>query len=351
MENRRSNYFTKYLTSETNEAGKNISWGSIIAGVVTFFALLLTFSFIGSAIGFGVSDATSNNPLDGVGVGLIIWGIATLVISLFAAGFVAGLTSGRTGLVHGFLTWATSILMLFALLTFTTINTFQTVGSVLGTVGGAAGNGISAVTSASSDALSKGFDAVTKNVTEVDTAELEGNVEDILVDTDIPELQPDYLQGELDAAREDIVAAGEEAITNPENFEQIVSDLGDQLTQRAEDIQASVDEDAIAEAVAQNTDLTEQEAQEATQNIVDGLNEATTTVSEQIEQASVTLEETSQELEQTVQELRVQTEQATQTASTVSIWSFVALLLTMVLTSVAGITGSNTARNARVANK
>ena len=55
------------------EAGFNISWGAIIAGIVTFLALLVTFSLIGSAIGFGQVKVTSSNPLDGVGTGLLIW--------------------------------------------------------------------------------------------------------------------------------------------------------------------------------------------------------------------------------------------------------------------------------------
>ncbi len=351
MENRRNARFSQYLRPEADAAGRNVSWGSILAGVVTFFALLLTFSFIGSAIGFGVTDVTSDNPFDGVGTGLIIWGILTLILSLFAAGFVSGVTSARTGLIHGFLTWATSVILLFSLLTFTTINTFQTVGSVLGTVGSAAGSGISTVASGASNAVTNGFSAISDNVTDVDTEELQGNVEEILRDTDIEELQPEYLQGQLDAAREDATEAGKQVLTNPENFDQIVADLGDKLTERAETIEQSVDEQEIADAVAQNTDLTQAEAEEATQNIVDGLNQATTQASEQIQNAQQTLQETSQQLETQIEELRVQTEQATETASKVSIWSFVALILTMILTSIAGIVGSSTARRDDTVNR
>ena len=350
MEQKRKG-FSSYFRSETDEAGRNMSWGSIFAGVVTFLSLLIMFSLIGSAIGLGVTDVTSNNPFDGVGTGLIIWAVLSLLISLFAAGFIAGVTSSRAGLVHGFLTWATSILLLVALLTFTTINTFQTVGSVLGSVGGAAGKGVSSVASTATDAVSSGFDSVTKNVSDVDTKELEGNVEDVLKDTDIPELQPDYLQGQLDAVKDDVTAAGKEAITKPENFDQIVKDLGDSLTERSEKIQNSVDEDAIAQAVAKNTDLSQKEADEATKNIVDGLNQATSETSKQIENAQQTLEETSADLKKTVEDVRVQTEQATQTAAKVSIWGFVALLLTMIVTSIAGIVGSRVASRGKVANQ
>jgi len=188
-------------------------------------------------------------------------------------------------------------------------------------------------------------------VSQVDTKELEGNVDEILKDTDIKELQPGYLQNELDAVQEDVTAAGKEAITKPENFDTIVQDLGDSLTARAEKIEKSVDEDKIADAVAKNTDLTGAEAEEATQNIVDGLNTATKETTQQIETAKQTLDETSADLKKTVQDVREQTEQATQTASKVSIWAFVGLLLTLIFTSFAGIVGSRVATRGRVMNK
>ena len=75
------NYRLKsYLTD--SEAGFNISWGAIIAGVITFLSIFMTLGLIGSAIGFGTLKPTSSNPLDGVGTGLIIWIIITIALSL-----------------------------------------------------------------------------------------------------------------------------------------------------------------------------------------------------------------------------------------------------------------------------
>lgn len=343
--------FKSYFAPETDDAGRNISWSSIIAGVVTFIAFLIMFSLIGTAIGLGVTDATSNDPFAGVGTGLAIWGILSLLISLLAAGAVAGITAARAGLIHGFLTWATSVIVLFVLLTFTTINTFQTVGSIFGSVGSAVGQGAGSVASTTGDAIQATFDNVTENFSGVDTGELEGNVEEILVDTEIPELQPGYLDTQLEESRNEVLDAGKELAVNPENSDAILQDLSDSLTAKAEEIQGSVDEEAISEAVATNTELSEAEAEEATANIVDGLNQATTQASEQVENAQAALEDASQELEQTIAELRQSTEEVTQTASTVSIWGFVALLLTMVVTSIAGIFGSSFVRKQRVVNK
>jgi len=106
MENRthhkkdNSSFWRRHFVSD--EAGKNISWGAVIAGAVTFFAVLFLFSLITTAIGLGTFDPTSSNPMDGVGTGTLIWTILTLILSYAAGGFVAGLASGKTGLLHGF---------------------------------------------------------------------------------------------------------------------------------------------------------------------------------------------------------------------------------------------------------
>lgn len=72
------------------------------------------------------------------------------------------------------------------------------------------------------------------------------------------------------------------------------------MTERAETIEQSVDEEAIADAVAQNKELLETEAKEATK-----------------------------------------------AASKASVWSFVALILT----SIAGIAGSSAARRGETVNR
>lgn len=80
--------------------------------MVTFFATLALLSLIGSAIGFGVVEPTSNDPLAGVGTGVLIWTVITMILAFLAGGFVAGVASRRVGVLHGFLTWATSALVL-----------------------------------------------------------------------------------------------------------------------------------------------------------------------------------------------------------------------------------------------
>lgn len=341
----------RYWQTDGREAGFNISWGSIFAGVVTFFALLFTFSLIGSAIGFGMVEPTSSNPLDGVGTGVIIWTVVTMVLSFFGAGLVSGIAARRVGLLHGFLTWATSVFALIAIFSYVTIGAFSAVGSLLGTVTSAVGDGVETVVSGAGDAISQGFEEVSGNISSVDTQNLQNEVEQVLQDTDIPELQPDYLRDQLSEATDEITEAGKQIVTNPENSDQIISDLSNNLEDRAKTIGDSVDEQAIANAVESNTDLNQQEAQEATQNIVTGLRTASEEAQTQVENARNALNQAQDDLDDAIQEARQTADEAATATSQASIWAFVAMVLGLILTAAAGYLGANMVKDPVIEDK
>ena len=329
------------IIGSQEEAGFNISWSAIIAGVVTFIAMLLTFSLIGSAIGFGTIEPTSAKPLDGVGTGLLLWTVVSFVISLGAAGFVAGLTSRRLGFIHGFLTWATGVIAFVAVLSFMTAGAFSAVGSTLSSVFSVAGQGAETVTSGSGELIASGFDNIIGQVEEVDTKELENQTTQILEDTDIPELQPNYINNQLKEASTEIQDAGKEIVLNPEEAEQILQNTVDSLEQRARTIAEAADRDAIANAVSENTDLTQEEAEEATDNIYQGLQNASAEAEVELEKASQRITEAQAEIDQTIEEARVQADELAAATSKASIWGFIALLLGMIVTSFAGFWASN----------
>lgn len=226
------NYRLKsYLTD--SEAGFNISWGAIIAGVITFLSIFMTLGLIGSSIGFGTLKPTSSNPLDGVGTGLIIWIIITIALSLMAAGFVSGVAARRIGLLHGFLTWATSMIVVMLLVSYTAVSAFSAIGSLLGNVASGVGDSVGAVASTTGDAISKGFDKVTDEIGTVNTQELQNNVNKYLKDTDVPELQPDYLKDQMSEATDKIKDAGKEIVKNPKNADKVFDSTADSLQDQA----------------------------------------------------------------------------------------------------------------------
>ena len=313
------------------EAGFNLSWGSVFAGIVTFIALVVTFSLINAALGFGQFEPTSPNPFEGVGTGQAIWTIVALILSFLGAGFVAGATARRFGFIHGFLTWAGSLIAAVILSVWIASAALSAAGSVVGSAANLAGDAVSGIGS--------GVSQLTDNIN-IDTGnidEFNANVEEILQDTDIEELQPEYLSGQVDQAMADVREAAQDLVVNPENSDQIIQDLTDSLTNRVDNISENIDRDAVAQSVEENTDLTQQEAEEATQNIIDGYQQAVQSTREGIQNAQTQIQETQEQI-------RVQAEEASDAASRSSIWAFVGVVLGAIISTVGGTWGVNTAR-------
>lgn len=116
----------------------NVSWGAIFAGVVTFLAIVLLFSLLTAALG-----------LNGSSTGAAVVSVIGLLLGFFGGGAVAGAMAVRGGLLHGFLTWATSLLATVVLVVMLTLGTAGAVGGVLGSLvsglGAAAGPALSQV--------------------------------------------------------------------------------------------------------------------------------------------------------------------------------------------------------------
>lgn len=332
---------TGYRRHLVAEAGFNISWSSIFAGVVTFFASLAVLSLIGSAIGFGVVQPTDSDPFAGVGIGVLIWTLVTLILAFMAGGFVAGMAARRVGMLHGFLTWATSVLLLLVMLGYIATTAVSAVGTLLGSAFSLAGDAATSVASGLETVVTEGVESATKNLDGVNTDEVQGQINDILKDTETPELQPDYLNNQLKETTNEVTEAGKELLVHPENADQILTSLTDSLQQRAQTIGDAVDRDAIAKAVSTNTDLSEAEAKEATDNIYNGLQTASQQAQEAIDGASQQIQEAKQQIDQTIEEARIQAEKAADATAKASLWAFVGLVLALILTTISGILGSN----------
>jgi uncharacterized membrane protein (GlpM family) len=122
------------IGTERGGRNSNISWGSVVAGVMTFLAVTILLSLVTAGIGLGDNQA---------GIAAGIWSVIALAIALIAGGYVAGALALRSGLLHGFLTWATSLVVALAL----------TVGlgaTVLGAAGGIVGGVVSSASQAAS---------------------------------------------------------------------------------------------------------------------------------------------------------------------------------------------------------
>lgn len=118
-------------TDASRRSRTNASWGAIFAGVATFLALTLVLNIATAAMGL--------QGVDGTAAG--IWSIVTVAIALAVAGFVAGALAVRAGLLHGFLTWATSMLAILVLAGWLGTGLLGAAGNVAGTAAQTASQG------------------------------------------------------------------------------------------------------------------------------------------------------------------------------------------------------------------
>jgi hypothetical protein len=121
--------------SRGSVAIRRISWGAIFAGVVVALVVQMVFSLLGLGIGMGAINPMESNPLQGLGTGALIWWVASMLISLFVGGYVAGRLAGfprnEEGILHGVLTWSVFTLFSFFLLTSAVGGIFNVVGNTV----------------------------------------------------------------------------------------------------------------------------------------------------------------------------------------------------------------------------
>ncbi|MDQ3534071.1 MAG: hypothetical protein M3421_00415, partial [Bacteroidota bacterium] len=85
---------------------KKISWPAVFAGLVVAVAVHVALNVLGLGIGLGAIDPMSNQqPMEGLGIGTLIWYVLSMLISLFIGGWVSSRLSGiattDSSVLHG----------------------------------------------------------------------------------------------------------------------------------------------------------------------------------------------------------------------------------------------------------
>ncbi len=196
----------------------------------------------------------------------------------------------------------------------------------------------------------------------------------------------------MSEATDKIKDAGKEIIKNPENADKVFDSTADSLQDQAKKIGDSVDKNAIANAVAKNSDLSQEEAQQATDNIYNELKTASDEAQKQIDTARTNLDKAKDDLKESIDEAQEEAQQATDniynelktasdeaqkqidtartnldkakddlkesidearqaaedasnTTAKASIWGFVAMVVGLIITSLFGLLGANLVKN------
>ncbi len=133
---------TAAVTEQLTVSNRGISWSAVLAGVVIALVVQIALNMFGLSIGANtINPISETNPIEpGLGSAAVLWLAGSMLLSLFAGGWVAGRMSGTFdemhGLIHGLVTWGLVALVTFFLMT-------STASSILGGVTNAIGQGAS----------------------------------------------------------------------------------------------------------------------------------------------------------------------------------------------------------------
>lgn len=317
---------------------KRVSWGAIFAGVVITLVLQLALSILGLGIGAStVNPATEQNPAAGVGTGAAIWFAVTILISLFAGGWVAGRLAGipRTidSLLHGVLTWGLATLLLFYFLT-------STVGAIIGGTFRTLGAGLSAATTgavaAAPQIAGAAQDQLQKTGVDFDISSIKSEIEKTLKQTGKPELQPGAIQNQANTAVNQAQNTASNAASDPANSDETVSSLLERIQKSGEKTFNAADKEALVNVVMARTGKSRPEAEQTVASY-----------QQTYEKARVQYEQTKVQAEQKAREVGQKTADGVASAA---LWAFVALLLSAIAAAIGGFLATPKDIPARTAN-
>lgn len=335
------------LTNDT-ELNKRVSWGSIIAGVVTVMSISLLLTTLGTSLGLSMLSPQSEDVINGADKAVLIWSVVSIVLSLACGGFVAGRLAGIDGTLHGFLSWATALLVASVLGFAAAGGILHMAGNAVGAAASAAGSAVSGLGSAAGKAAGMTAD-MGKNIadklgldTQLSDQQTDKQVLDALRKSNIKELQPDYLQSQLKAAGDDLASAVNDLAINPGNSDAILGDLSNKIKSRVDTVSKGVDRNEVKKALADNTQLTPEEADKAVDNFIQARDQAVKEVNGRMEQLENKLNEAKAQYAEFKKQAKEKADAAARAGAKIALWSFIGLLAGAIVSSLAGLWGVNT---------
>jgi hypothetical protein len=246
---------TAYVASHTaGGVTRRISWGAIIGGTIIALVTQITLSLLGIGIGASTIHVQSGQTGSGLGSGSAIWLVLTILISLFAGGYVAGRLAGfpakQEGMLHGLITFGLVTLLSLYFLT-------TALGAIIGGAGAALGSILNVAGQGIASAAPKVADAAQQKLAEqgIDLSNLQAQADELLRQTGKPQLQPENLQSQAKNA------VNQNTPANPTDQNATsASDLINKLFPQGKDTLTAVDRDAAINVIVTRTGKSREEA-------------------------------------------------------------------------------------------
>lgn len=327
---------------------RRVSWGSVIAGVVTVLAVSLLLTTLGTSIGLAMLSPKSDAIINGADKTVLIWSVISIVLSLACGGFVAGRLAGADGTIHGFLSWATSLLVASVLGAVAAGGILNMTGNAIGSVASATGSVVSGLGTAAGKTAG-GAVSLGENIadrlgldTQLTPQQTDRQILDALRKSNIKELQPEYLQSQLEAAGKDVGTAVKNLVANPANSDAILDNLNQKLKTRAQTVSKGIDPGEVKKALADNTQLTPQEADAAVDNFIKSRDKIVGEFNQRMSQLENALNEAKAQYADLKKQAKEKADKAAKAGAKIALWSFIGLLIGALVSALAGLWGVNT---------
>ncbi|MBF7684160.1 hypothetical protein I2F27_12755 [Acinetobacter sp. B5B] len=320
---------------------KRISWASIFAGTLIVLAMSFLLSILGIALGFSMLDPLSNTDIgNGSGTTLGIWTGISLLLSLAVGSFFSGKIAGIHGSIHGFLVWCLALIFGLFISISTLTSTLNITGNIVGSVTSATGN----IASALGQNTVQVFQNINLDDVLPDSSKLldnsNKNIVSALEKSGIPELQPTYLNRQLDWAKDKIQSSIKDIAIHPQKSDEIVNDLTNALKTRLQSINNSISKDEIKTALTKNSNMTSKEADQAVENFLQERDVAIQKLNQAFEKAQMGVNDAKVKYQTLKQEAREKAAMATQAAAKAALWAFIGLFLGALVSIIGGRFGA-----------
>ena len=278
---------TDYLAVPNPRSVSKLTWGSVIAGAAVTLVVVMMLILLGMGIGlFSIGHVTDDGSFGTLGIGSALWWVLSWLVGLFCGGWLtsrfAGLQRRHDGALHGVVTWAVTFLVSLVLMT-------SVLGAVIGGTFGILGNALSTVgdlakTAPEAAGFITGEDEPLQNVMD-----------------DARDIMEQVRQRGGDQAVDDLTTTIREVFREPE------------IT--------PADRQRIIDLLTNNTDLSRQEARQATDRWAKTYEDVRSGVEDFLGQVPGTIENVSEAM------------------AGAAVWSFFTLLLGIVAAALGGMVG------------
>lgn len=324
-----------------------ISWGAVIAGTLLTLALMFMLNLLGLSLGltqinpqYGEDSASAGQLATGAAVWIMVSNLIALFIGGWLAAYFAGIPDNTDGLLHGLMVWALSgivtvlfvmsgigrLMSGFAGLVSNSVNlagamaggaanvaggvvggAANVAGGVVGGVGNMAGQTLSALAHGiqnsaqiTASGLSNLTDTAIENSPDVQHAlsfqdltfdEIRMQAEELMSQAG---QDPNRVQQQAEAAVDDVKAAAQAAVRNPDHAGQILNIALQRVLRRGESLASDVDRNSLVDVLAANGSMSREEAARQVQK----WEEQFTQVKDQTRQARDVARQRAEELRQ-----------------------------------------------------